>query len=449
MNKIKKMILITIIFSIIVIIVVLSLLIKNLKEKETEVELDSLSSNESNSIEDKYISLEDFFLVESCAQKYFDSLNNYSNVYYSQSSLENGERKKLLDDEKINKIRLDYLNKTFLENNNISSKNMYDYIKTYNENITIFIEGIKAQNNDNINKYLIYGLIINKKNEIIDRIFMYLSLDSKNQTFSIEPILNKQTDIDKEKINISENEIERNTNNRYIKKSIDNEDTVSKLMSRFVKLINIDAEIGYNHLDSEYRNKKFGNIDKYKEYIKENYDRLNLAKVNQYKVNDYEEYTQYICLDNKGCYYIFNYDKEKCNYYILLDTYTTEIQELKDKYEKSKNAEKISMNVAKFIEALNLKDYDYIYSKLDKVFANNNYENVEKMKEFFENNLYKYNEIYSYEYKEDNGVYIFDLQIANKENERDLNKKITIVIKLVDNSDYVMSFSKTEETEEE
>ena len=52
-------------------------------------------------------------------------------------------------------------------------------------------------------------------------------------------------------------------------------------------------------------------------------------------------------------------------YKVLLDTYTMILPEFAEQYDNLDNTKKVVMNIEKVIQALNLRDFKYIYNKLD------------------------------------------------------------------------------------
>ena len=100
-----------------------------------------------------------------------------------------------------------------------------------------------------------------------------------------------------------------------------------------------------------------------------------------YNKEEIDGKTKYICLDEKGKYYIFT-KENTVNYNVILDTYTIDTEEFLAKYNAGNEKTKAGMNVERFFEALNRKDFTYIYNHLDESFKNNYYNNVEALKEY-------------------------------------------------------------------
>ena len=65
---------------------------------------------------------------------------------------------------------------------------------------------------------------------------------------------------------------------------------------------------------------------------------------------------RYVCKDGKDNFYIFNVNKV-LDYTVVLDTYTVDLPEFTEKYNKVNAQEKVALNINKVITALNNKDY--------------------------------------------------------------------------------------------
>lgn len=121
--------------------------------------------------EPKYRLVEDysrFFTVNSCVYKYI--------TYLSSNKID--DLLKVLDE--------DYVN-----NNNINSDNVYNFVSKLNGNYSFKSKKIYYQvGNDNLVKYFVYGYLIE---ETIDGIgskqdyYLIVNLDLENQLFSVSP----------------------------------------------------------------------------------------------------------------------------------------------------------------------------------------------------------------------------------------------------------------------
>ena len=221
--------------------------------------------------------------------------------------------------------------------------------------------------------------------------------------------------------------------------SITDADWIIKCFNDYKQKITFSPEYFYNKLDEEYREKRFGNEQIFEDYVKNNYATIYSAKMEKYKVTKNNNYTEYIYIDQYGMYYIMR-ETNPLEYTMLLDTYTIENTEFIEKYDNGNDKTKIELNIGKFIEALNSKDYQYIYSHLDEEFKNNNYKTIEILKNYIKSNFYDKNEIELNKYSEQSGIYAYDLILKNAKNETE-TKSLKVILKLEDNRNFIMSFS--------
>ena len=144
-------------------------------------------------------------------------------------------------------------------------------------------------------------------------------------------------------------------------------------------------------------------------------------------------------MDKNGKYYIIK-EYSAMNYKIALDTYTTNEEEITEKYNNSTNKEKVGMNINKIFSAINTKDYKYVYEKLDESFKNNNLKTQEELEKYLESNLYNQNTVEFEEFEDREGTYIYIIKVKNVEDESQI-KDMTVVMQLKEGTDFVMSFS--------
>ena len=97
------------------------------------------------------------------------------------------------------------------------------------------------------------------------------------------------------------------------------------------------------------------------------------------------------------------------------------------------------MNTDKLIKAINRKDYDYIYKKLDQNFAANNFGSLEKFENYMNQNLNAIYEATYYNSSKENNVYVQPVTLKVKDS--DEQKSLNIIMKLKEGTDFVMSFS--------
>ena len=129
------------------------------------------------------------------------------------------------------------------------------------------------------------------------------------------------------------------------------------------------------------------------------------------------------------------------NYTVLLDTYTIDIPEFTEKYNKSNNSEKAGMNVQKILDSLNDKDYKYAYSKLDETFKQNNFKTLEEFTTYWNKNTYEHNTMTFDNYQNSGDLHIYTVTIKDKDNEASPAITKNFIVKLTEGTDFVMSFN--------
>lgn len=114
--------------------------------------------------------------------------------------------------------------------------------------------------------------------------------------------------------------------NEYLPVMINNEDIVKIYLNNYKNNILTDISAAYNLLNKEYREKKFGNIDKFKEYIK-NFISLSTytMEVDKYSISSVGGDKLFNIYDKSGNQYIIR-EKSIMDYEVYLDEYTVSIK---------------------------------------------------------------------------------------------------------------------------
>lgn len=205
-------------------------------------------------------------------------------------------------------------------------------------------------------------------------------------------------------------------------------------------IINNDEEFYNNYLESNYKQKRFITLQNFRDYKEKDIDKLRSIYIKKYEKNEYENYTEYICIDQYNNYYIFQ-EKSPMNYTVKLDTYTIDTQEFKEKYGKETQQQKVEMNLEKIKQALNRKDYQYIYEKLDSIFKSNNFATLPEFENYIKNTFFSINQIEYGEFNSQANTYIYETKITDYTKEtQDVIEKI-FIIKLEEGEDFTISFN--------
>lgn len=165
-------------------------------------------------------------------------------------------------------------------------------------------------------------------------------------------------------------------------------------------------------------------------------------ELNKYKEENNDNYTEYICIDQYGNYYIFK-DKGVMDYTVMLDTYTIDSDEFNNKYNNGSEQLKVGMNLEKIFQALNRKDYNYIYEKLDDNFKQNNFPTLTDFETYAKSTFFDINKIEYGDFEEKSGVYVYKISLSDATESANEEKKVTknFIIKLEDNNNFKMAFN--------
>ena len=351
------------------------------------------------------------------------------------------------------------LNKEYISKNNINSNNLSSSTQQY-KNITSYknIE-MYEQNSEKFTAYYTKGQINDQGN-----VYFEIGVDVNNHTYDIMPITENEYTT---KINQSTGErtIEKNENNSIEFKDYDNADIAKMYFDDYLKQMISNPEKAYNLLDKQYRETKFENYNGFVQYINANREKLELTYkmetldnndfekysdyldfklqhsnlgIKKYSIETYESYVQYTCQDAEGNYYIFS-AQYPMDYSVVLDVYTTDTPYFKNMYSRSTDQNKAKLNLEKIQEALNNKDYKYIYSKLNATFKANNFATERQFETYMKDNFFDKNQI-TYNIVEKQGdAWLFNAKLNNANGKE--QKGINLVVKLNEGTEFEMSFS--------
>ena len=203
-----------------------------------------------------------------------------------------------------------------------------------------------------------------------------------------------------------------------------------------------DLNKAYKELKEEYATKRFGDLNTFREYIKNNIERLNEVKVNNCIANVDDDYNKKFVFNDKYLNVYIIESNAKNEFTIQLDDYTLENEEFNNYYENASNMNKAKSNCEKFFKMINTQDYASAYNVLDEKFKATNFKTLHDFEKYIKTKLYTYNKL---NYKEYNNkissihqfkIGVTDYTKTNSESEVEFN----IVMKLLDGTDFVMSF---------
>lgn len=284
--------------------------------------------------------------------------------------------------------------------------------------------------------FSVYGI-----NKNYEEAYFIVRIDIENMTFLIQELNDSYNDINQIDLETNIQEIRNNGRNTFEFITISDEDMCRKYLEQFSKLELENAEEAYELLEKEYKEERFPTFEDYEEYIEENRKNIENRVLSKYSVDHYEDYTGYVLVDTYNNYYTID-ATSVMNYTIKLDNYTIKTENYVNNYKKLSNKNKVQSNVSIFLQMINTKDYKHAYELLDKTFKNNNFSTLNEFKEYVQNNFFHYNlNTADVNLKEEGNYYIYETIIKENSSSAAESKKLTIIMKLEEGTDFVMSFS--------
>lgn len=433
MEKIKKLIFILIIIALIVISLIIYIILKNKGQVIYGIDEEGVGVDYNYTKEIKEVSIRNnYYVVETCLNKFY--------TYYTETSLDQDEDVEI---ESIRKQALyEMLGKEYIENKGITEENILEILPEINESVVNITDMYVSEQNQNFSIYFVYGNLREKRMGTLSDFKVMIKVDALNKVFNIYPedyLKSKYPNIKIGDMIDSQNlNIEKGEYNIFEYNIISEEKYVGDLFEKYREEILYNRELAYNHLDKEYREKRFLNLEEFKLYAKNNVKNNVTMKLSKYQVSKEDEYTQYICIDQNGNYYIFH-ETAPMKYTLILDTYTIDLPEFISKYNEADNDNKVALNINKVNEALNHQDYRYIYNKLDETYKKNNFDTLEKFETFIKNNVFNKNKFENLSTTINGDVYILSVKVTDLENENNSNT-LKIFLRLKDSIDFVISF---------
>lgn len=423
----RKILLAIIIILILIIILIISFLIYLNLNNENVISNEQIAENEI---------INEVYEVEEIEANTEIRLVDSQSQYYSVVACINNYYKAILDGN--NKKLYDTLDNRYIQENSITQENVIEKINTSNfSNSDYIVKNMYIQETENIYNYYINGYL--REQGMNTNTYFVLFVDQYNSTYSIYPINEERyNNIIELKESIESNTISENDNNLYQVVQVSDEDTAKRLLEDYQYKIENNIQLAYEELDSEYRQKKFSDIEEYTQYI--NNIGISQSNVVQYQKSKIDDYVQYIILDENGRYYVFN-ETSVMKYNVLLDIYTIELPNFVESYSNSNEAEKVQYNIQLWFYAINDGDYVYAYNKLDETYRNNNFPTQADFENYMKTTFYAYNKLGYTSYEKNGDLYIYKMVITNSEDSTQTIEK-QFVVKLLEGTDFVMSFEK-------
>ena len=448
----KKVIIIIMLFAFLIIIGIIYFM---LLQKDTQTSENSISTNSTEivgSSEQEFKEIQSYdiyYSVKGILNNYITMIreaNGDEYIQFDRLQMSRDEAIETLVNQSIDSL-YNMLDENFIKECNITKESLNNLAQNYRQqgdysrnvvyDLTIdemYVADISTEINFIFLKF--------KINQIEDK--MLIKLDLQNDTYSMfgqEYLDSKNYDENTKvsEIEIDTNSIASNNYNSFDFVNTDDKYVINQYFSEYQNKLLNNVDSAYELLNEEYREKKYGDFQEFRTYVEENYEELRNNSLTQYLINQFDEYKEYVCIDANNHYYIF-IEKSITDYDVILDTYTIDLKDFTDKYDVADVPNKVGMNIEKVINAINDGDYKYVYNKLDETFKNNNFGNLDNFTTYINENFYNNNEIEYLEFSAEGDTYIYEARIKNTE-ENVEKKDFTIIMKLLEGTNFVMSFS--------
>jgi len=419
MDNIKKLIVLIVI--IILIILMSLIIIKYVDKKDREENFENTLTMEVENTISILDNRNEFFAVKSCITKYL-----------SYVSLE--------DDEIVYAI----LDKNYIEEYNINRQNVLLNLDKYNNPVFYSDKIYVIQNTAEVYTYFIYGNIVDKDTMEKDEFKIVVRMDKEKDLFSFisyRYIEDKQYNIKLgNTIAFEYDYIENKQYNKFAFKNISDNEIIVHYFNEMKDNVIYNVENLYRKLQQEYRQRRFSNIEEFKNYINNNITDIYSAKVDKYDVKEYKEYTQYICIDQNNNYYIIN-ETYPGQYTLILDTYTIDLPEYLEKYNEANEQQKTAYCIDRFIQAINDENYKFAYELLADGFKNNYFKTESAFENYAKQYLLAKEKIAFNRFNNEGNLYnTYTVTLKNKNDETNSIEK-TFIVKLGEGTDFEISFN--------
>lgn len=287
--------------------------------------------------------------------------------------------------------------------------------------------------------YSVYGIVMDKNYENCQYVYYLVKLDLFNKIYSVKLLDGKYDSLDD--IELVDDKEKLEPNNKYSYLSVNDEYIIRTYMDYYKKIALSNPELFYNnYLDEDYKNKKFADINSFKEYINNNRNNIINLNATKYSIDNLSEYKQYTIEDNNNNYYIIK-EKGIMDFSMLLDNYTINSEEFNEKYNSSSDKIKITTNVDKLFKMLNNKEYKDIYDNyLNSEFKNNYFSNYTDFEKFINERFFDYNYVGNITSENKGTFYLVNVNYKEGLSSAGELRNINLIMKLNDNADFEISF---------
>ena len=294
---------------------------------------------------------------------------------------------------------------------------------------------------ERIDSYAIYGEKIDETLNEVQKMYFIFRIDIEKMTYDIEELNESYNNINEINLETNIQEIQNDGTNAFEAETVTSEQMCRIYLEDFTQLELNNPEEAYNLIDEEYKKERFPTFEDYQKYIEGYKDVIQTGALYQYATDYKDDYTEYILVDNYGTSYTVK-ETSVMNYTIKLDNYTIKVDNYNEDYIKLSDENKVQSNVYIFLQMINTKDYLHAYELLDDTFKNNNFDTLDKFEEYIKQNFFSFNyNSTEVDVTQEGEYYIYESTIRNNAGNTAESKRLTVIMKLLEGTDFVMSFS--------
>ena len=362
-------------------------------------------------------------------------INNYLQKIYYAKHIDIVENES--DPQTPEEIKEDIYNmlyKPYINEHNINIDNILTYVYNIENSRVINITDIGVIDGERIQTYYVCGKIENS-----EQVYLIVYIDDYNATFAIRPLSGQYENIESIKVTRGIEDISYNVSNKIPYSETTDQTVCRQYLIDYKQKLLYDVEQAYNLLDKEYKEKRFQNFTNFQEYLVDSADIINKINLSDYQVNVEDGYTEYICKDMYENYYIFHVTSV-LEYTVELDMYTIS-EKLDQAYAGYNDREKAAFNIERFFQMINARDYRNAYKTLDSTFKSQKFGTYDKFKQYVQQTFYTVNDVSYTNYESTQGLHIYEVTIKDKNNSGAETITKNFIVKLLDETDFEMSFS--------
>lgn len=359
--------------------------------------------------------------------------------YIEYIGFENGEKLK-------SALSPQYISKYQITDNNIFDKLTVPKTEGIKQYYVFRVNNIlTAQLDNETDLYLVNGNCRISGQDTTFSINAMVLLNTAKKLYNIYPYQYvKDNKLDTLKVgdtltNFKSEEITDRENNKYENINVTDREMANNYFNDFYELLNYYSDEAYDKLNTDYKNKRFSSKKEFNEYLTENGNLLYLTQINRYKVVSKDAYVDYICTDQYNNTYTFRQQGGIMQYSVFLDDYTIMSEEEEEKYKNLNKESKATYILSRVAIMINTKDYNKIYNSLDNTFKENNFSNVNDLKNYIKDNFYDINYIEIKDTINQNDEYVvYKCNVKNMQKQIE-SKNMMFAIKIMDEG-FTMSF---------